>query len=172
LQAGQLKVSGVCERFVNAVWGELEMTWTEIDAVELIRRMYPLSTATVEDGCDEHVVGAVEDLGGNSLASFRLMYHPRSSVREIPIINEIQIGAVGQFCDSVDEFREFEKSHETTKQPGISQADGSRAFVPLSITRFDSGAPVLIWGYVEDYEVCIPSEMCRRGIDAWLGSER
>jgi len=138
------------------------MSGTEIDAVELIGRIYPESTATVEDGCDEYVVGVAEDHSGNGVASFCRLFRPRSSIRETPVVSEIQISAVGQFCGTFDAFCVYLRSQAPAKKSEIPQTDICNSLVPLAIMRIDSGDSALIWGCVGDYEVCIPSSLCRR----------
>ena len=74
------------------------------EALNKLRRIFPGHEVTVYDGdaCQES--GLVEDTIGTKLASFRLTLKQRTP-NTIPEVSKVRVGAVGQFCGSVDEIK-------------------------------------------------------------------
>ena len=82
------------------------------EALNKLRRIFPGHEVTVYDGdaCQES--GLVEDTTGTKLASFRLTLKQRTP-NTIPDVSKVRVGAVGQFCGSVEEIKAWEQSQGT-----------------------------------------------------------
>ncbi len=83
------------------------MTYDE--ALAQLRRMFPDHDVTVYDGdaCQES--GLVETAAGDRVASFRLTLTERAP-QAIPDVSKLRVGAVGQFCGTSAEIREWEQA--------------------------------------------------------------
>jgi cysteine desulfurase len=80
------------------------------DALAQLRRIFPEHEVTVYDGDAGQESGLVETPGGEKVASFRLTLKERGP-QAIPDVTKIRVGAVGQFCGTAAEIREWEQSH-------------------------------------------------------------
>lgn len=82
------------------------------EALAKVQRIFPGHTVTVYDGDAWQESGLVEDLAGAKLASFRLTLKERTP-NTIPDVSKVRVGAVGEFCGSVDEIKAWEQSQGT-----------------------------------------------------------
>jgi cysteine desulfurase len=83
------------------------MTYDE--ALAQLRRMFPDHDVTVYDGDAAQESGLVETAAGDRVASFRLILKERGP-QTIPDVARLRVGAVGQFCGTSAEIREWEQA--------------------------------------------------------------
>jgi cysteine desulfurase len=83
------------------------MTYDE--ALAQLRRMFPDHDVTVYDGDVAQESGLVETAAGDRVASFRLILKARGP-QTIPDVARLRVGAVGQFCGTSAEIREWEQA--------------------------------------------------------------
>ena len=144
------------------------MKLTPQEAEAAVARMFPNGTAYVADGAEEHESGIVERADGRTIASFRLIYEKPWDTEGLPVVNEIRIGDIGQYCGTADEIAQFSKerglassrnnssSGKTANAADISGAFTMKVDLQVAKTRIlqeDNG--IEIWGYVGDYKVCV-----------------
>ena len=79
------------------------------EALDRVRRVFPDHEVTVYDGGAGKESGLVEDVAGTKIASFRLTLRSKSP-KTIPDVSKVRIGAVGQFCGTADEIRNWDRS--------------------------------------------------------------
>ncbi len=149
------------------------MRLTPIEAEALVGRMFPGSRAGIADGDDRQESGVVQDAKGVTIASFRLLYGASSRGNEMPEVNEIRVGDVGQFCGTVKEIRDYEQRQVAARSSsGITDASEAESsddasspttiLVPLELGRIEQipGENLAqVWGHVDDYEVAIPMRL-------------
>ena len=82
------------------------------EVLNKLRRIFPGHTVTVFDGDGWQESGLVEDSAGAKLASFGLTLKERTP-NTIPDVSKVRVGAVGEFCRSVDEIKAWEQSQGT-----------------------------------------------------------
>jgi len=83
------------------------MTYDE--ALARLQRTFPGHEVTVYDGDAWQESGLVESAAGERVASFRLTLKERAP-NTIPDVTKIRVGAVGQFCGTSAEIREWEQA--------------------------------------------------------------
>jgi cysteine desulfurase len=84
------------------------MTYDE--ALAKLQRMFPGHQITVHDGDALQESGLIETANSDEkIASFRLTLKEKSP-NSLPEVNKIRIGAVGQYCGSAAEIRNWEQS--------------------------------------------------------------
>ena len=115
-------------------------------AMEMISTMFPLQSAVIEDGGEDYYVGVVENDEHEPTASFRLIVDTLSQDEQI-CVTEIQVGAIGKYCGTVE-------AGEMTNQPSM------KSVVPIQITRIGADGSSA-WGIVGDYEVAIDTRTLR-----------
>jgi cysteine desulfurase len=79
------------------------------EALDRVRRIFPDHEVTVYDGDAWQESGLVETAGGERVASFRFTLKERAP-NTIPDVTKVRVGAVGQFCGSPEEIREWERA--------------------------------------------------------------
>lgn len=80
---------------------------TYAEALARLKRAFPGHEVTVYDGDAAHESGLVETPNGERVASFRLTLKERSP-NAVPDVSQVRVGAVGQFCGTAAEVREWE----------------------------------------------------------------
>lgn len=84
------------------------------EALRHVQQAFPSHDVSVEDGDwleagDIEEVGVITDSTGEQVASFSLISWQSSGISgDPPLIDEIRIGRIGQYCGRSDEFREFQ----------------------------------------------------------------
>jgi hypothetical protein len=91
---------------INTLSG-LQMPATEAEAA--IARVFPGCTATTGDGDHEEEVGVVQDAMEQTVASYRYLFDEHVTINEIPVIQEIYIGQVGQYYGTREEMHAYEQ---------------------------------------------------------------
>ena len=88
------------------------------DALAKLQRAFPDHDITIHDG-DENTESGLVESHGEKVASFRLTLreHP---AHELPLVSQIRVGAVGQFCGTAAEIAQWEQSASPNQQSAIS----------------------------------------------------
>jgi cysteine desulfurase len=120
------------------------------EALDRVRRMFPDHEVTVYDGNAGQEAGLVEAADGRSVASFCLKLQERSP-NSIPDVTKIRIGAVGQYCGTPEEIREWKQSQSdpvyldynatTPMDPRVLQA-----MIPWFLTPSNAGSRTHTYG--------------------------
>lgn len=79
------------------------------EALDRLRRVFPEHEITIHDGDAWQESGLIESVHGDRVASFRLTLKERTP-GSIPDVSKLRIGAVGQFCGTAAEIRDWERS--------------------------------------------------------------
>lgn len=94
------------------------------DALQFVQNCFPGHAVTVHDASwlangDSQEVGIVAAADGRAVASFALTaWATEQQCRNIPDVNEIQFGPVGQYCGTTAQQRDYENQRSLTTQPG------------------------------------------------------
>lgn len=94
------------------------MTWTQDEALALVKRSFPNRKCFVADGDQTQESGLVTGPEGKTMSSFRLVFREPCQGDDTPEVVEIRMGQPGQFCGTVDELAEFDRHF-----PDFSVAD-------------------------------------------------